>query len=91
MSARKRKRKRRRSGGSQEQPLRPGDLVAVCDSWHSDVMPGQLATVVDETSGGFFVSVTAFFGDALRPHVRSPLPETRQVFFKATQLRRVEP
>ena len=70
--------------------FRVGEPVVVRHSWHSDITPGQLGRIAENHGSGYFVRVTAVFANALRPHVRGCVAETRCVFFRGAELRRAE-
>lgn len=78
------KKKQRGAVGSS---FRVGARVAIRTSWHSDIVPGQVGKVVERVRGYYAIEITGFFGDALRPHIRSHVPETRVVFFRRCELK----
>lgn len=79
-----------KAGSQTRSALAPGERVVIAASWHSDVASGQVGTVRDRAARGYWVEVTTFFADALRPHVRSAAPATRCLFFTRRELRLLE-
>jgi ribosomal protein L21E len=62
-----------------------GDKVVVMKSWHSDVYPGVVGTVVKKMSKGYAVEIKACFAVATGEKSIS----TRHIFFLAEQIKRV--
>lgn len=83
----KRKKKNRRAIASS---LLPGAPVVIRASWHSDIVPGQVGTAIERVRGYYAVEISGFFSNALRPHVRSHVPQTRVVFFRCCELNLIE-
>ena len=65
--------------------LRPGDTVAIINSWSSDVVEGTVGRVAKEMPGGYAIEIGGQFSDA-RGHRRF---EQRCLFFVRSQLKRI--
>src|SRR5436305_4395162 len=66
-------------------PLRPGERVMIVDSWHSDIVPGAIGTIVRRLKKWYGVEITGLFYDAFG---KSKV-ETRCVYFSARALQRL--
>lgn len=78
-------REKRSSSRARIPRLRPGDAVAIANSWSSDVAAGAVGRVANRMSGGYAVQVKGQFTDALGRRGF----EMRCLFFTRSQLKKL--
>ncbi len=66
--------------------MQKGERVLIAHSWHSDVVPGTIGTIVKRMRGGYEIKCTGCFHDAFG----KSRGETRSLFFATKQIRRLQ-
>ena len=67
--------------------LEPGQTVEVVSSWHSDVTPGAVGTVVKKIGRGYAVEFTGLFTTTSKGNVWVRVLQTRCLFFNHREIR----